>query len=172
MNPQTFPQCPSKGGKSHYHHHQSSDPWLMTPLASVFPSDPQHHLDWQSLGPLFWQCFVFACSFVCPHSRDFFLYPKQTVIGLDLQHPFGLTIFADTMYWSDWQTQSIHVANKVTGAERGILLRNLAHPMDLKVFHRNREQGMCCNALLDFFSSNRKLAKCQNKHFLNTLVCL
>ncbi|XP_076470996.1 low-density lipoprotein receptor-related protein 4-like isoform X2 [Babylonia areolata] len=69
------------------------------------------------------------------HGRD-----RKMVIGLDLRHPFGLTIHLDTMYWTDWETQAIHVADKVTGAARGTLLTNLPHPMDLKVFHRHREK--------------------------------
>lgn len=64
---------------------------------------------------------------------------RNTVIALGLQHPFGLTIFKDTMYWTDWDTQSIHVAHKISGGSQSILLKNLGSPMDIKVFHRHRE---------------------------------
>ena len=39
----------------------------------------------------------------------------------ELPHPFGLTVFGDKIYWTDWETSSIHMADKKTGRNRSIL---------------------------------------------------
>lgn len=41
--------------------------------------------------------------------------------GTELLHPFGLAVFEDKIYWSDWDTLSIHVADKLTGYNRTVL---------------------------------------------------
>jgi integrin beta 2 len=41
--------------------------------------------------------------------------------GEDLPHPFGLAVFEDYIYWTDWDTASIHVADKLTGKNRTVL---------------------------------------------------
>ncbi|XP_055957563.1 low-density lipoprotein receptor-related protein 4 [Patella vulgata] len=65
---------------------------------------------------------------------------RKYVIELGLDHPFGLAIHGDYMYWTDWITESIHYANKKTGRERGVLLSDLGHLMDIHVYHQNREE--------------------------------
>ncbi len=32
-----------------------------------------------------------------------------------LPHPFAISIFEDSIFWTDWHTKSIHQANKLTG---------------------------------------------------------
>ncbi|PSN54231.1 Low-density lipoprotein receptor-related protein 4 [Blattella germanica] len=49
--------------------------------------------------------------------RDIVLDP----IGSDLPHPFGLTVFGDKIYWTDWETSSIYMADKKTGKNRSTL---------------------------------------------------
>ncbi|XP_041365332.1 low-density lipoprotein receptor-related protein 4-like [Gigantopelta aegis] len=66
-------------------------------------------------------------------------HDRKSIIPLSLQHPFGLALWGDIMYWTDWQTKSIHYANKFTGLEQGILLADMGHLMDIHVFHRSRE---------------------------------
>jgi hypothetical protein len=39
----------------------------------------------------------------------------------DLPHPFGLAVFGDKIYWTDWNTSSIHMADKQTGKNKTIL---------------------------------------------------
>ena len=70
------------------------------------------------------------------------------VLSQDLLHPFGLTLFDNEMYWTDWQTKDIQYANKLTGADRGVLRKNLENLMDIHMFHRFRQQGEC---LVAFF---------------------
>jgi hypothetical protein len=42
-------------------------------------------------------------------------------VGSELPHPFGLAVFQDKIYWTDWDTSSIHMADKITGKNRTIL---------------------------------------------------
>lgn len=39
----------------------------------------------------------------------------RKVIKQGLYHPFGITVFEDNVYWSDWHYKSIYSINKVTG---------------------------------------------------------
>ncbi|XP_067144345.1 low-density lipoprotein receptor-related protein 4-like [Centruroides vittatus] len=63
---------------------------------------------------------------------------RQILIATDLPHPFGLTLYEDKVYWTDWENQSIQSANKLTGEERVTLLTDLDSLMDIHVFHSNR----------------------------------
>ncbi|CAG9854879.1 unnamed protein product [Phyllotreta striolata] len=56
-----------------------------------------------------------------------------------VKHPFGLDIFGNYVYWTDWKTQSIERANKFTGQNRTVLTTNMNDLMDVRVFHRNRK---------------------------------
>lgn len=60
-------------------------------------------------------------------------------LGTNLPHPFGLDVFGDYVYWTDWETSSIQSANKNTGGERETLGTNITGLMDVRVFHRNRK---------------------------------
>ncbi|XP_065196274.1 low-density lipoprotein receptor-related protein 4-like [Sycon ciliatum] len=56
-----------------------------------------------------------------------------------LQHPFAITVFQDFLFWSDWQTKTIYIANKFDGSQRLRLQDNLLFPMDLQVHHPLRQ---------------------------------
>ncbi|GFS19120.1 low-density lipoprotein receptor-related protein 4 [Elysia marginata] len=66
---------------------------------------------------------------------------RKVIIRSGLQHPFGVTVFESTVYWTDWDTGSIHYADKVTGLSQGHLDLNFGHILDLKIFHRHRTAG-------------------------------
>lgn len=59
--------------------------------------------------------------------------------GTNLPHPFGLDVFGNYIYWTDWETASIQSASKLTGEERQTLGTNISGLMDVRVFHRNRQ---------------------------------
>lgn len=61
------------------------------------------------------------------------------IVGSDLPHPFGLDVFGNYVYWTDWDTSMIQSINKFTGEERTVLGTNLTGLMDVRVFHRNRQ---------------------------------
>lgn len=64
---------------------------------------------------------------------------RKTLIGTDLPHPFGLELFGNYIYWTDWEELTIQSANKNTGEERTELGSNYTGLMDVRVFHRNRQ---------------------------------
>lgn len=40
------------------------------------------------------------------------------------KHPYGIAVFEDSLYWSDWDTKSIQSCNKFTGKHREVLLHD------------------------------------------------
>ncbi|XP_071452392.1 low-density lipoprotein receptor-related protein 4 isoform X2 [Hetaerina americana] len=65
---------------------------------------------------------------------------RNTLIGGELPHPFGLSIFENRIYWTDWDTSSIHSADKYTGRNRTIIKSGIKGLMDLRIFHRGKQQ--------------------------------
>lgn len=43
-----------------------------------------------------------------------------------LKHPYGVAVFEDRLYWSDWGTRSIHSCNKFTGKDHKVLAKDRA----------------------------------------------
>ncbi|XP_041071839.1 low-density lipoprotein receptor-related protein 6 isoform X2 [Carcharodon carcharias] len=64
---------------------------------------------------------------------------RQVVVEGSLPHPFALTLFGDTLYWTDWNTHSIHACNKYTGEYRREVHSNIFSPMDIHVFNQQRQ---------------------------------
>lgn len=62
---------------------------------------------------------------------------KYCFVGLP--HPFALTLFEDELYWTDWHTKSINKANKFTGNDVEMVRNRLHFPMDIHIFHRERQ---------------------------------
>ncbi|XP_077986932.1 low-density lipoprotein receptor-related protein 4-like [Glandiceps talaboti] len=80
-------------------------------------------------------------------SCDLFGNDRQMVREKGLGHPFSVTVFEDRVYWSDWDTQSIHSTFKFTGTEQTTVVSSWK-PTDIKVFHPLRqpdieEPGLC-----------------------------
>lgn len=74
----------------------------------------------------------------------------QVLIGSQLPHPFGLTLYGQRIYWTDWQTKSIQSADLQTGLDRETLQENLENLMDIHVFHRQRPPGEQPSAVASF----------------------
>lgn len=71
---------------------------------------------------------------------------RQKVVEGSLTHPFALTLSGDTLYWTDWQTRSIHACNKRTGEKRKEILSALYSPMDIQVLSQERQPSCECPA--------------------------
>lgn len=56
-----------------------------------------------------------------------------------LEHPFGISVFQDNVYWTDWQGGKLFKANKFTGGEEVALASHLLGVMDVAVFHQQRQ---------------------------------
>ncbi|XP_061077917.1 low-density lipoprotein receptor-related protein 5 [Conger conger] len=64
---------------------------------------------------------------------------RETVVEGTLTHPFALTLSGETLYWTDWQTRSIHACNKQTGDKRREILNGIYSPMDIQVLGPERQ---------------------------------
>lgn len=67
------------------------------------------------------------------------LSDRETVVEGTLTHPFALTLSDETLYWTDWQTRSIHACNKHTGDKRREILSAIHSPMDIQVLAQKRQ---------------------------------
>lgn len=56
-----------------------------------------------------------------------------------LPHPFALTVFEDTVYWTDWNTRSVEKGNKYDGSGRQLLVNTTHRPFDIHVYHPYRQ---------------------------------
>uniref|UniRef100_A0A3B4B6V0 Uncharacterized protein n=1 Tax=Periophthalmus magnuspinnatus TaxID=409849 RepID=A0A3B4B6V0_9GOBI len=48
---------------------------------------------------------------------------RHTVYNGNLPHPFALTVFEDTVYWTDWNTRTIEKGNKFDGYNFEVVCR-------------------------------------------------
>ena len=56
-------------------------------------------------------------------------------------HPFAISVFEDNIYWSDWETGSVEVANKFTGKDRNQIIQlGVARPLGVKIQHQTLQQ--------------------------------
>ncbi|MEQ2207778.1 hypothetical protein XENOCAPTIV_018486, partial [Xenoophorus captivus] len=64
---------------------------------------------------------------------------REVVVKGELPHPFALTLYEETLFWTDWNTHSIHSCRKQTGREQRIVHSHIFSPMDLHVFSPKRQ---------------------------------
>lgn len=63
---------------------------------------------------------------------------KSVRVLNDLPHPFGLVVYQSKVYWTDWDTKSIHRADKDTGNNAIVVRSDINGLMDVRMFHRDR----------------------------------
>ena len=62
---------------------------------------------------------------------------RQTVLPSTAGiHPYGLTIYEDIIYWTDWNSQSVTSYNETSG-QINMVIPDLQKPMDIHVFDRS-----------------------------------
>ncbi|CAB4037662.1 low-density lipo receptor-related 4 isoform X1, partial [Paramuricea clavata] len=59
-----------------------------------------------------------------------FLFGLSTKVN----HPFGLTLLNEHIYWTDWQTDAVYRAGVNTGANVVLMTANLGKPMDIHAY--------------------------------------
>ncbi|KAM8806535.1 low-density lipoprotein receptor-related protein 2 [Eudromia elegans] len=64
---------------------------------------------------------------------------RHTVYDGTLPHPFAITIFEDTIYWTDWNTRTVEKGNKYDGSDRNVLVNTTHRPFDIHVYHPYRQ---------------------------------
>lgn len=64
---------------------------------------------------------------------------RKTIVQGNLPHPFALTISGEHLYWTDWSSHSINVANKNSGRNRKTIVPAGLLPMDIHVYSASRQ---------------------------------
>uniref|UniRef100_A0A673HQS4 Low-density lipoprotein receptor-related protein 6-like n=1 Tax=Sinocyclocheilus rhinocerous TaxID=307959 RepID=A0A673HQS4_9TELE len=64
---------------------------------------------------------------------------REVVVKGSLPHPFALTLYEDTLFWTDWNTHSIHACLKHTGENSHEIHTNIFSPMDIHVYSQKRQ---------------------------------
>lgn len=75
------------------------------------------------------------------HSVDYDGNNHQDILSniKSLGHPFSITLFGDHIFWTDWKTNSVSMANKHNGSDPRELQRLTSRLFDIKVFHPSRQ---------------------------------
>ncbi|XP_006822699.1 LOW QUALITY PROTEIN: low-density lipoprotein receptor-related protein 6-like [Saccoglossus kowalevskii] len=73
------------------------------------------------------------------HHANFDGSDRSPVAEGSLPHPFALTLFTDTLFWTDWHTRSIHSCHKNTGENRKVVHEDIFSPMDIHVYSAVRQ---------------------------------
>ncbi|CAJ0573858.1 unnamed protein product, partial [Mesorhabditis spiculigera] len=68
-------------------------------------------------------------------SCDYWGKERRVVMTKPIRHIFGLTLFEDFIYWTDWNNRTVERAHKLTGEEHKVLLQVQHRPMGIKVIH-------------------------------------
>ena len=74
-------------------------------------------------------------------SADLNGHHRRTVLKdtSSVKHPFGISIFQEDMYWTDWNSGKVFRANRFTGRNAVTVADKLARVMDVVVLHRQRQ---------------------------------
>lgn len=56
---------------------------------------------------------------------------RKTIIT-DVPHPYGLVVVGNHIYWTDWETEGLHRADKLNGSDRTIIRDKLDGLMDVR----------------------------------------
>ncbi|KAJ2950571.1 hypothetical protein O0L34_g8817 [Tuta absoluta] len=65
----------------------------------------------------------------------------RKLLADDIPMPYALTLYNDKVFWGDWNTGIIEVAQKADGTNRKPIHTQLDYISDLKVYHRTRSSG-------------------------------
>lgn len=60
--------------------------------------------------------------------------------NLRLHHVFAIAVWEDYLYWTDWETKSVERCHKYRGDDCKTLATTVHRPMDIHVYHPNRQQ--------------------------------
>lgn len=91
--------------------------------------------------------------YACVFTAVMFATLREVVVKGSLPHPFALTLYEDTLFWTDWNTHSIHSCQKQNGEEHREIHSNIFSPMDIHVFSQKRQlMGKHLAAFVEFFT--------------------
>ncbi|KAL7834138.1 hypothetical protein AOLI_G00290980 [Acnodon oligacanthus] len=56
-----------------------------------------------------------------------------------LSHPFAVSLYGGSVFWTDWRTNTLTKASKWTGANVTVIQKTSAQPFDLEIVHPSRQ---------------------------------
>ncbi|XP_055711051.1 putative vitellogenin receptor isoform X2 [Phlebotomus papatasi] len=59
---------------------------------------------------------------------------RRVILRDVVKHPYGIAVFEDQIFWSDWDTNSIQACNKFTGKDHSVVLHS-RHIYDIHIYH-------------------------------------
>ena len=63
---------------------------------------------------------------------------RRVVLSKNIRHPYGITVYDNTLYWTDWRDRRIYSCDKKTGKNR-TRIQDVYSPMGIKVFSAKRQ---------------------------------
>ena len=83
-------------------------------------------------------------------------------------HPFAISVFEDHIYWSDWETGSVEVANKFTGKDRKHVIQvDTARPLGVRIQHQALQQpGLCSSSPMTSYKSRKYLVTLPSTRYI------
>lgn len=66
---------------------------------------------------------------------------RREILNENLPHVFGLSLFENYIYWTDWQRRTVERAHKVTGNDRSVVVDQFPEVMGLKVVNLREMRG-------------------------------
>ncbi|XP_066928142.1 low-density lipoprotein receptor-related protein 1-like [Clytia hemisphaerica] len=92
---------------------------------------------------------------------------NRKIIVQDAPHVFGVTMYGDFIYWTDWVTRSVMRINKYGYGKQVVLIDKLdAQPMGIKVYSKSRQN---CSRTLCYMNAYKCSDIC--KEVNGTAVC-
>ncbi|XP_044737265.1 sortilin-related receptor-like [Chrysoperla carnea] len=106
-------------------------------------------------------------------------FKKIITESIYAQHPYGIGVFKEKVYWDDWKRQSIYSADKDDGTDLNKIDFDLKRQMDLKVVAfdiNNRSNGCINNSVCTHFClpapSNQYTCACPNRMVMKNGTCV
>ncbi|WAR10070.1 LRP1-like protein, partial [Mya arenaria] len=57
----------------------------------------------------------------------------------EMRHPFSIALFGTEVYWTDWSSNAVVMANKFNGSNIRVVQKTITQPFDLQVIHPKRQ---------------------------------
>uniref|UniRef100_A0A224X518 Putative nidogen n=1 Tax=Panstrongylus lignarius TaxID=156445 RepID=A0A224X518_9HEMI len=64
---------------------------------------------------------------------------RRTITEKDIFYPFSLALFDDKLYWTDWETWSVHSVDRDTGSSKELIHTSNSVPVDIRVWDSSRQ---------------------------------
>lgn len=102
----------------------------------------------KSKGP----CFYIQINQCSP-----FCYRKTVVHGgAVIPHPFGISLFEHSVYFTDWTKMAVMTANKFSDSSTQVVFNTSQTPHGVAVIHQLKQPyGKCLNKIAWYFSEYR-----------------